>query len=98
MDYEYHIELMRFKPSGKYYDTVTFGTNSKAVFEVSDEIKAAFNSNQIPQYFDYLITGEGFPEGQGYPALLKLGTYLKQKKADQELAKVIDDVYRTVVG
>lgn len=77
MNYKYHIELMRFKLSGKYYDTVSFGTNSLAVFEVSDEIKAAFNSNQISQHFDYLITGEGFAEGQGYPALLKLGTYLK---------------------
>lgn len=73
MDFEYSIELIRFKKSGKYYDTVTFGTNSDLVFQVCDEIKAAFESNQISREFDYMITGEGFPD-TGYPALLKLAS------------------------
>ncbi|QDP52616.1 MAG: hypothetical protein Unbinned2480contig1002_23 [Prokaryotic dsDNA virus sp.] len=73
MEFKYNIELIRFKKSGKYYDTVTFATNSNMVFDVSDEIEEAFNSNVISQEFDYMITGEGFPD-TGYPALLKLAS------------------------
>lgn len=74
MDYKYHIELMRFKLSGKYYDTVTFGTNNDTVNKVIDEILVQAHRNVISQEFDYLITGEGFPEGQGYPHLVKYAT------------------------
>ena len=74
MEYKYSIELMRFKKSGKYYDSVTFGTNCDQVWQVSDEVKIAFEINMISQEFDYLITGSGFPD-TGYPALLKLATY-----------------------
>lgn len=66
MEYEYYVEVIRFKRSGKYYDTVSFGTNSNTVNEVIDEI-----TNILSQDFDYLITGEGFPDGQGYPHLVK---------------------------
>ena len=74
MDYEYHIELMRFKPSGKYYDTVTFGTNCSTVNDVIDEILKQAIKNIISREFDYLITGNGFPDGQGYPHLVKYTT------------------------
>lgn len=74
MDYEYHIELMRFKLSGKYYDTVTFGTNHYTVNGVIEEILKQAHRNIISQEFDYLITGEGFPDGQGYPHLVKYAT------------------------
>lgn len=73
MEHKYSVELIRFKKSGKYYDTVTFATNSNQVWQVSEEIESAFNCNQISQEFDYMITGEGFPD-TGYPALLKLAT------------------------
>ena len=73
MELKNHDELIRVKKIGKYYDTVTFGTNSDLVFEVCDEIKSAFKSNLISQSFDYMITGEGFTD-TGYPALLKLAS------------------------
>lgn len=71
MDYKYHIELMRFKLSGKYYDTVSFGTNSDTVNGVIDEILVQCHRNIISQDFDYLITGKGFPDDQGYPHLVR---------------------------
>lgn len=74
MNYEYHIELMRFKLSGKYYDTVTFGTNQYTVNDVIDEILIQAQADVISQDFDYLITGNGFADGQGYPHLVKYAT------------------------
>ena len=74
MDYKYYIELMRFKLSGKYYDTVTFGTNQYTVNDVIDEILVQAHKNIISQEFDYLITGNGFDDGQGYPHLVKYAT------------------------
>lgn len=74
MNYKYHIELMRFKLSGKYYDTVTFGTNQFTVNAVIDEILKQAHNNIISQDFDYLITGNGFADGQGYPHLVKYAT------------------------
>lgn len=73
MEFKYSIELMRFKNSGKFYDTVTFGTNSDQVWQVAGEVKNAFFKNVISQDFDYLITGVGFPD-TGYPHLLKLNS------------------------
>lgn len=49
MDYKYHIELLRFKLSGKYYDTVTFGTNNDTVNDVIDEILVQAHRNIISQ-------------------------------------------------
>ena len=74
MDYKYHIELLRFKLRGKYYDTVTFGTNNDTVNDVIDEILVQAHRNIISQEFDYLITGNGFADGQGYPHLVKYTT------------------------
>ena len=76
MEFKYSIELIRFKKSGKYYDTVTFGTNSDQVFQVCDEVSNSFKHNVISQEFDYLITGNGFPD-TGYPALLKLASKME---------------------
>lgn len=73
MEYKYSAELMRFKPSGKYYDTVSFGTNSEHMFQISDEIHECRDCNNISKNYHYLLTGKFFDGSDmpnGYPVLI----------------------------
>ena len=72
-DEKHSIELIRFKHSGKFYDKISFETKSNQVWQVVDEIELAVSQNKLQGNYDYMITGEGFPD-TGYPALLKLST------------------------
>lgn len=83
MDYQYSVELIRFKPSGKYYDQVGFATDSSFIFEIADEIRQRAAVGLISDSFDYLITGREYEEGDtfagvdlpnGHPAFVKVAS------------------------
>lgn len=74
MDFKYSIAIIRFKPSGKYYDTVSFGTNSEFMYQISDEVKRAVETGLISDYYDYFFDGSLFDGGEhpnAYPVLIK---------------------------
>jgi hypothetical protein len=58
MEFKYHVELLRFKPSGKWYDNVSFGTNAESIPQLVEEIEKALDRALIEATFDYLITGK----------------------------------------
>jgi len=67
MCFEYHVELIRFRESGKFYDVVSFGTNSTQIHDIVDEIKAQAKANVISNCFNYMLTGrEGGEDGELY--------------------------------
>ena len=70
-DTNYNVEVYRFRTSGKYYDTITIQTKSRHVWQVIEEIELKHELGELNGNYDYMITGEGFPN-TGFPALLKL--------------------------
>lgn len=74
MEYKYSVELMRFKQSGKYYDTVSYGTNFEHMFQISEQIEADIYVGLISDQYYYLLTGkyvDGYDMTNGYPVLIK---------------------------
>lgn len=74
MEYKYSVELMRFKQSGKYYDTVSYGTNFEHMFQISEQIEADIKSGFMYNGYYYLLTGkdsDGVDLPNGYPVLIK---------------------------
>lgn len=74
MEFKYSVEVQKFKPSGKYIDTVSFGTNSEWFYEVIDEFRKAIINNQIERQCDYYLSGklrEGEDHPNGYPVLVR---------------------------
>ena len=67
MDFKYSMEVQRFKPSGKYYDTVSFGTNKEYMYNISEELQEDVASNKISPYYDYLLTGKLFNSDKDHP-------------------------------
>jgi hypothetical protein len=74
----YLAEVVRFKPSGKFYDSFGFKTSSEWMFEIREGLE---ESGKIEGYYTYLLTGkvysvEGSMSGKdipnGYPTLIKL--------------------------
>jgi hypothetical protein len=73
-DFKYSVEVQKFKPSGKYIDTVSFGTNSEWFNEVVEEFRKAIINNQIERRADYCLTGklaDGEDHPNGYPVLIR---------------------------
>ncbi len=73
MGHKYSFEMYRFKASGKYYDVVTFASNSEFMYQVFEEVKRAKKANLISQEFIYLLTGKlanGEDHTNGYPGLI----------------------------
>lgn len=79
MDFKYSLEVIRFKKSGKYYDTVSYGTNSEWLFEVVEQFEKDILNGVIANHYNYMFTGklhedcelyEGEDYPNGYPVLV----------------------------
>lgn len=72
----HRLEVQRFKPSGKYYDTVYFETDKDSWYEASEEFRRVLleddddGSDHKYSNFHILLTGEGHDEG--FPMMFPL--------------------------
>lgn len=85
-EFKYHVEVIRFKPSGKFYDHVSFGTDSEWMFDIVDEITQQASTGIISNSFDYMITGQwgdsdedlysGGDLPNGHPVFIKIASLI----------------------
>lgn len=78
-DFVYTVEVIRIGKNGKYYDTISFGTNSEHMWQIMEELEYAIVNRQVSSCYDYFLTGklyndelfQGEDLPNGYPVLVK---------------------------
>jgi hypothetical protein len=72
--YKYEVEVLVFKPSGKYYETLGYPTNAETMYGIVDEFEAGIKQGHIPYPYTYVLTGKQYQSNKelsfGFPILI----------------------------
>lgn len=73
---KYEMEVLVFKPSGKFSDTLVFSTDKELMFQIVEELEQGIARGEYRKDQSYVITGVlyGFVQEDhpnGYPCLIK---------------------------